>query len=377
MPFGRGGARPASASTRVVTDRLSTETDWNRSRTSKRDRVRGICSKLFTSPEKQGQSNNLETKLALLEQENSILRAQITELEQENERLEDTRHAISPEQIVIERFEGERLPLYDADGEQVLPWYREDDEDDDEEEEEKVKEKIGGSEDGLKIVVGDKSAVVTPTKRSSSSSSAAEDPCDEYDDLTCPVEPDVSFADALRDRAYWLCGLLAMQSLSGFILARNEALLQSHPVIIYFLTMLVGAGGNAGNQASVRVIRGLALGTLNDRTQRQFLNRELKMAMSLCAILSAAGFIRAAAFRTPLPETIAITTSLALIVMSSICLGAVLPLLLQKLRVDPAHSSTTIQVVMDILGVVLTVVVSTAMLDSPIGQFIISKLTGL
>jgi TolA-binding protein len=69
---------------------------------------------------------------------------------------------------------------------------------------------------------------------------------------TCPIEPNISFRDALRDRAYWLVGLLAMQSCSGFILARNELLLQNHPVIIYFLTMLVGAGGNAGNQASVR-----------------------------------------------------------------------------------------------------------------------------
>ena len=43
-----------------------------------------------------------------------------------------------------------------------------------------------------------------------------------------------------------------MQSFSGIILSRNEALLADHPVIVYFLTMLVGAGGNAGNQASVR-----------------------------------------------------------------------------------------------------------------------------
>jgi Mg/Co/Ni transporter MgtE len=43
-----------------------------------------------------------------------------------------------------------------------------------------------------------------------------------------------------------------MQSFSGIILSRNEALLVDHPVIVYFLTMLVGAGGNAGNQASVR-----------------------------------------------------------------------------------------------------------------------------
>ena len=66
------------------------------------------------------------------------------------------------------------------------------------------------------------------------------------------MEPTISFGEALRDRAYWLVGLLVMQSCSGIILSRNEVLLANHPVIIYFLTMLVGAGGNAGNQASVR-----------------------------------------------------------------------------------------------------------------------------
>jgi len=140
--------------------------------------------------------------------------------------------------------------------------------------------------------------------------------------------------------------------------------------------MLVGAGGNAGNQASVRVIRGLALGTLNEKTQSQFLMRELKMAASLSAILSSAGFLRAAAFRTPFPETIAITAALSLIVFSSVCLGAILPLIMKKLRVDPAHSSTSIQVVMDILGVVLAVVVSGILLDSPFGQLLVTKLGG-
>ena len=128
--------------------------------------------------------------------------------------------------------------------------------------------------------------------------------------------------------------------------------------------------------ASNAVIRGIALGTLNEKTQGQFLSRELKMAASLSTILSIAGFLRAAAFRTPLPETVAVTTSLALIVFSSICLGAVLPLLLQKLGVDPAHSSTTIQVVMDILGVIVAVAVSGLILDSPMGQMLVQKLGG-
>jgi Mg/Co/Ni transporter MgtE len=63
---------------------------------------------------------------------------------------------------------------------------------------------------------------------------------------------DEGFFRNIGDRAGWLVGLLVLQSMSSFILARNEALLQSHLVIVRFLTMLVGAGGNAGNQASVR-----------------------------------------------------------------------------------------------------------------------------
>ena len=93
-----------------------------------------------------------------------------------------------------------------------------------------------------------------------------------------------------------------------------------------------------------------ALGTLNQKTQSRFLSRELRMAFALSLILSLAGFLRAIIFQTPLPETLAVTLALSMIVFSSICLGAVLPLLLQRAGVDPAHSSTTIQVIMDILG---------------------------
>jgi hypothetical protein len=267
---------------------------------------------------------------AILKEENAILREINRQLEIDNERLRNRAG-----KIVIENFEGE--------GRIASDWF-------------------GADTTANKL---DEPDGVTMTAEQMEQLW-----CDELDadgDMTCPLEPTISFGEALRDRALWLVGLLALQSCSGFILSRNEVLLANHPVIIYFLTMLVGAGGNAGNQASVRgkscscialispiqtcvsltvlaVIRGLALGTLNERTQGQFLSRELKMAGALSAILSLAGFTRAAVFRTPFAETIAVTSALMLIVFSSICLGAVLPLLLKKLGVDPAHSSTTIQV---------------------------------
>ena len=140
--------------------------------------------------------------------------------------------------------------------------------------------------------------------------------------------------------------------------------------------MLVGAGGNAGNQASVRVIRGLALETLNEQTQSAFLLRELKMAGALSVILSLVGFLRASLFHTPFLESLAITAALTTIVFTSVCLGAVLPLILKRLGVDPAHSSTTIQVIMDILGVYIAVFVSKIILDSPVGSLIVTAIGG-
>ena len=172
-----------------------------------------------------------------------------------------------------------------------------------------------------------------------------------------------TFMKQVTDRAGWLVGLMVLQSMSSFIIAHNEELLQDHSVIVQFLTMLVGAGGNAGNQASVRVIRGLALGTIDRSNTKHFLRNELILGLWLSIILSIAGFIRALAFFTPLQETLAITSSLFVIVATSVLIGSLLPLAMKAVGIDPAHSSTTIQVIMDILGVLITVHISSWIFD--------------
>ena len=187
----------------------------------------------------------------------------------------------------------------------------------------------------------------------------------------------MTFREVVKDRASWLVGLLALQSCSSFILARNEKLLEQHLVIVQFLTMLVGAGGNAGNQAAVRVIRGLAVGKLHDGTVKKYLWTELKMGVCLSMILGIAGFARAAVFMVPAAETVAITTSLFIIVSSSILTGALLPLGMHKMGLDAQHSSTTIQVLMDILGVTTTVVVSGLILNTGIGDGITAMFGGI
>ncbi len=140
--------------------------------------------------------------------------------------------------------------------------------------------------------------------------------------------------------------------------------------------MLVGAGGNAGNQATVRVIREIAVGTMNTTHNKQtFVLREILMACSLSVVVGLFGFVRVLLFSSvTMPEALAITTALMAIVLISIILGALMPLLFQLAGVDPANSSTTIQVVMDITGVLLTCLTATTLLDSAIGTRLLSML---
>ena len=103
-----------------------------------------------------------------------------------------------------------------------------------------------------------------------------------------------------------------------------------------------------GNQASVGVVRGIAVGAIDRSNVRRVLQREFLMGLTLSVILALSGFIRAAVFKVPMLETFAITSSLFMIVIISVVVGSTLPLGMQMVGIDPAHSSTTIQVIMDV-----------------------------
>jgi magnesium transporter len=116
------------------------------------------------------------------------------------------------------------------------------------------------------------------------------------------------------------------------------------------------------NYCDDEVIRGLAVGTLNGRTMKAFLKKEFYYGLALSVLLGSAGCARALIFRTPMKETFAITSSLMSIVFISVSLGSLLPLAMKRVGIDPAHSSTSIQVIMDILGVSIVVRVSALVL---------------
>ena len=116
------------------------------------------------------------------------------------------------------------------------------------------------------------------------------------------------------------------------------------------------------------------MGAIDDSNSHRVLKREFFMGIALSWVLGTAGCIRAAIFLTPLMETVAITASLFMIVNISIMLGALMPMGMKWIGIDPAHSSTTIQVVMDILGVTITVWISALVLDSGFRNWLVSSM---
>jgi len=157
-------------------------------------------------------------------------------------------------------------------------------------------------------------------------------------------------------RLGWLLGLLLLQSISSVVLKSYHKVLELHPSIIYFLTMLVGAGGNVGGQSAVLVVRGLAT---NRRVSPQIIVG-LQLAFFLGLATLARTFLQGVSFQTSL----ALTMAMWCIVVMGCTMGQAFPLMYQKMGIDPAHSSATIQVFMDIAGISLTCFIVWMMLES-------------
>jgi Mg/Co/Ni transporter MgtE len=187
-------------------------------------------------------------------------------------------------------------------------------------------------------------------------------------------ESDTSLSN-FNHRAGWLVILLAFQSCSSFILQHFDVLIRKHPVVVFFLTMLVGAGGNVGGQSTLLVVRRLALLSPGNALSKDADNQaskavchELSVGCKLAMVLLLASAVRCEAFAVRGMECLAICLSMCAIVITSAVLGAALPFLFKRCDIDPAHAGAAIQVAMDCIGVTLTCIVSCLVLGLPLSD---------
>ncbi len=157
----------------------------------------------------------------------------------------------------------------------------------------------------------------------------------------------------LMKRMPWLVCLLIVQSFSATILHAFESLLDKHIVLAVFVPMLVGTGGNAGNQPGVMVTRALATGELN---VRKLLLKEMTIAFFTASTLALIAFLRVW-MEYPADEASAAVLALALFVgiFISIFLGIAFSIGLDRIRnCDPADGAAPLlTTISDLLGIAL------------------------
>eukprot|EP00914_Ancora_sagittata_P009047 GHVO01017445.1.p1 GENE.GHVO01017445.1~~GHVO01017445.1.p1 ORF type:complete len:256 (+),score=23.10 GHVO01017445.1:83-850(+) len=161
--------------------------------------------------------------------------------------------------------------------------------------------------------------------------------------------------DKFWHRAGWLVFLLIFQSTASFVLRGFDNLLKAHPTVVYFLPMLIGAGGGAGSQSTVLVIRNMALGS--ECSARALVFKQLMTGMALGLILLAFSFVGVLLFGSTTAEGFAVCIATLSIVIVSVIIGTLLPIMFQMFGIDPAHAGAAIQAAMDVVGVLVTCVI--------------------
>ncbi|GAB1432941.1 magnesium transporter [Spirochaetota bacterium] len=166
-----------------------------------------------------------------------------------------------------------------------------------------------------------------------------------------------------RYRVFWLVALAAFGLVSGAVLQSFEHTLSTLMILAFYMPMLADTGGNTGSQSATVIIRALSLKEIGTKDALKVISKELAVSLMLGAILGILAFARVMFFTRAgtVPESlsminiaISIAASLSLQVISSTVIGAALPLLAHKLRLDPALvASPMLTTIVDITGLLI------------------------
>jgi len=168
---------------------------------------------------------------------------------------------------------------------------------------------------------------------------------------------------AAKKRAPWIIILMFFGLVTGGVIGQFEETLESVVVLAVFIPMIMGSAGNIGTQSLAVAVRGLALETIEEGGFWKMIRREFStgfMIGVICMILI-----------TVMITLIYGNWMLALIVgFSILCtfgisavIGSTIPLLINKLNLDPAIASGPfITTVNDIVGLLIYFSIATSLM---------------
>jgi magnesium transporter len=158
----------------------------------------------------------------------------------------------------------------------------------------------------------------------------------------------------VRKRIGWLLLLFVAGTLTSAVLHRFESVLAEAVALALFIPLLIGTGGNAGAQTVMTVIRSLALGEVGVRHAWRVVAREATTGMLLGLLVAPIALLQALFWRVPLTYAITVSTTMFAICVWSTTVGSLIPILAQRVGVDPAVlSAPLITTLVDATGLII------------------------
>ena len=147
-----------------------------------------------------------------------------------------------------------------------------------------------------------------------------------------------------KNRIPWLMFLMLSATFTSMILTKFEDMLAVQAVLVAFIPMLMGTGGNSGAQASTAVIRSLSLGDTEPKDALRVMWKEWRVAAICGLTLAAVNFVKMLLLDGMLLHNDSVTVAVAatvsvsivFIVMFAKVVGSMLPIIAEKVGVDPA-----------------------------------------
>ena len=164
-----------------------------------------------------------------------------------------------------------------------------------------------------------------------------------------------------KKRIPWLLLLMVSATFTGQIISGFEEALSLFPALVAFIPMLMDTGGNSGGQASVTVIRGLALGEIRLRDIFRIILKELRVGMLCGIVLCACNIVKILLIdnlllgnRVSPEQALVVSLTLFCTVLIAKLVGGTLPLLAKKIGLDPAvMASPFITTIVDAISLIL------------------------
>ena len=177
--------------------------------------------------------------------------------------------------------------------------------------------------------------------------------------------------ETVKSRIPWLMLLMLSATFTGIIITSFESALAACVVLTSFIPMLSGTGGNSGSQSSVAVIRALSLDEVEFSDIISVVFKELRVA-ALCGLcLGGANFVKMLLVDRILMHNPDVTIAVAAVVSATLVLtvicakavGCTLPMVAEKIGIDPAvMAAPFITTVVDALSLLIYFAIATRVL---------------